>query len=125
LVRSREENKKKGKKKEEEEEKNFKTNNRQVDCNLEKKTSCGIFREKKEDLEEETSSTEVNVRNIGNGRTTNVSLEKTEIKKNKKHVYERKDIDDSGQIRSRANRRKVHRKDSRRIEGGVTGVCNP
>jgi hypothetical protein len=125
LARSREENKKKGKEKEEEEEKNFETSNRRVDCNPEKRTSCGIFREKEEDLEEEAGGTEVSVGNIGNGRTTDVSPEKTETKENKEHVYERRDVDDSGQIRGRANGRRVRRRDSRRIEGGVTGVRNP
>jgi hypothetical protein len=125
LARNKEENKKKRKEKEEEEEKNFETSNRRVDCNLEKKTSCRIFREKKKDLEEKAGGTEVSVRNIGNGRTTNVSPKKTETKENKEHVYERRDVDDSGQIRGRANRKKVCRRDSRQIESGVTGVCNP
>jgi hypothetical protein len=113
LARSREENKKKGKEKEEEEEKNFETSNRRVDCNPEKRTSCGIFREKKEDLEEKASGTEVSVGNIGNERTTDVSPEKTKIKENKEYVYERRDVNDSGQIRGRANGKRVCRRDSR------------
>jgi hypothetical protein len=88
LARSREENKKKKKGKKEEEEKNFETSNKRVNCNPKKKTSCGIFREKEKDLEEKVGSTKVDVRNIGNGRTTDVSPEKTETKENKEHVYE-------------------------------------
>jgi outer membrane biosynthesis protein TonB len=124
LAKSKEKNKKKRKEKEEEEEKNFETSNRQVDCNPEKRTSCGIFREKEKDLEEEAGGTEVSVGNIGNGRTTDVSPKKTKTKENKEYIYERRDIDDSGQIHGRANGRKVCRRDLRRIEGGVTSICN-
>jgi hypothetical protein len=95
LAKNRKKNKKKRKEKEEE-EKNFETSNRRVDCNLEKRTSCRIFREKKKDLEEKAGSTKVNVGNIGNRRTIDVSPEKTETKENKKHVYERRDVDNSG-----------------------------
>jgi hypothetical protein len=86
--KTRKKEKKKRKEKKKEEEKNFETSNRQVDCNLEKKTSYKIFKEKEKDLEEETGGTKVSVGNIGNGHTINVSLEKTETKENKEHVYE-------------------------------------
>jgi hypothetical protein len=76
-------------------------------------------------LEEKVGGTEVSVGNIGNERTTDVSPEKTETKENKEHVYERRNVDDSEQIHDRTNRKKVYRRDLRRIESGVTDVRNP
>jgi hypothetical protein len=75
-------------------------------------------------LKEKTSGTKINVENIGNGHTTDVSLEKTETKENKEHVYERRDVDDSKQIHGKTNGKKICRRDLRRIKNGVTSVCN-
>jgi hypothetical protein len=80
---------------------------------IQKKELVVGFLKKKKELEEKAGGIKVSVGNIENGRTTNVSPEKIETKENKEHVYEQRNVDDSGQIHGRTNGKMVCRKNSK------------